>query len=113
MSMIVADICLDDIPQGKIQTSRSNGKRYLKVCIGEMRQPDNWGNTHTIWADKRQGEPIVYVGKARIVEPGQGQQSQPAQPQPQQQPIYPQPAQQAVQRTVEHIVNDYPNDLPF
>lgn len=68
MNTITISICLDDIPKDKITTSK-NGKRYTKICVGEMRQADKWGNTHTCWMNKQQGEPIQYVGKGKAYQP--------------------------------------------
>ena len=90
--MIKIDICLDDIPQEKISTAK-NGKRYTQICVGEMRTPDKWGNTHTCWMAKDKEEPIIYVGKGTLFNPQQ--------PRPQTRPQQPSP------------VDDFPADYQF
>jgi hypothetical protein len=34
-------------------TSR-NGRTFVKCTMARMRQPDNYGNTHTIWFEQRE-----------------------------------------------------------
>lgn len=53
--MIVLDICLSDIPKDKIKTG-TNGKRYIKLTLSEMRQADRWGNTHTLYVTQTKEE---------------------------------------------------------
>jgi len=89
MNNITISICLDDIPAEKI-TKGTNGKRYARICVGEMRQPDKWGNTHTCWMAKEKEEPIRYVGKGKIY-----------QPRPEHQNDFP-----------SNLPNDFPSDLP-
>jgi len=43
-------ICLTDIPKDEIKIG-TNGKKYLRLCLGKMKDTDNWGNTHTVWVD--------------------------------------------------------------
>jgi hypothetical protein len=43
-------VCLSDIPKEEITESK-NGKKYLKLCIGQMKEKDKYGNTHTVWVD--------------------------------------------------------------
>ena len=49
-------ICVSDIPKEEIKLA-SNGKKYLNLCIGEMKEPDKYGKTHTIWIDDFKPEP--------------------------------------------------------
>ena len=37
-------ICLDDIPEEHIAKSAKNGKRYVKLTISDMQQPNDFGN---------------------------------------------------------------------
>jgi len=30
---------------------KPNGKGWCNLVVGEMRQPDQYGNTHTVWLD--------------------------------------------------------------
>lgn len=65
--MIILDICLSDIPKERI-TAAKNGKKYCRMIVTEMRQPDNYGNSHTVYMGQSKEEreakqPKVYVGK--------------------------------------------------
>jgi hypothetical protein len=44
------NICLDDIPQEHITTSK-NGKRYVKLDAWPLHQVDERGNTHSVKVD--------------------------------------------------------------
>lgn len=44
------NICLDDIPNEHIYVSQG-GKRFIRLKVGEMRNPDDKGNTHTVTVD--------------------------------------------------------------
>ncbi len=37
-------ICLDDIPEEHVTKSAKNGKRYVKLTISDMQQPNDFGN---------------------------------------------------------------------
>jgi len=43
-------ICVTDIPKDAIFTYE--GKKYLKFCVGKMKETDKYGKTHTIWLDE-------------------------------------------------------------
>lgn len=43
-------LCLSDIPKEHITTS-NNGKKYINLELNEKRQPDTYGNTHSIKVD--------------------------------------------------------------
>ena len=47
---ISLSICLDDLPKEHITTGK-NGKRYIKLNVNEKREPDEWGNTHSVEVD--------------------------------------------------------------
>lgn len=53
--MIVLDICLSDIPKDRIKEG-TNGKKYVKLTLSEMRQADRWGNTHTLYVTQTKDE---------------------------------------------------------
>jgi len=48
---ISINICVDDIPKEYITKSNTNGKRYVKLNVDEKREPDPYGNTHTVSVD--------------------------------------------------------------
>ena len=67
--MIVLNICLSDIPKDKI-TKANNGKSYVSIIVDERREPDKFGNTHTMYIsqtkEQRQSrENKVYVGSGK------------------------------------------------
>lgn len=67
--MIVASICVDDIPKDAI-TKHTNGKRYFSIVIDEKKQADNYGNTHAVSINqtKEQREAKdkkVYIGNGK------------------------------------------------
>ena len=69
MGMITASICLNDIPQFKYKKDK-NGNTYINFTISEMRQPDKWGNTHTLYLSQSKEErenkvEKVYIGKGK------------------------------------------------
>jgi hypothetical protein len=49
LNIVNFSICLTDIPKDEI--FEYNGKEYLKLAIGEMKQADKYGKTHTVWVD--------------------------------------------------------------
>lgn len=40
-------LCLSDIPKEHITTA-NNGKKYINLELNEKRQPDTYGNTHSV-----------------------------------------------------------------
>lgn len=44
------NLCLTDIPEEHVRTL-DNGSRYVNLKIVELRQPDDRGNTHTVFVD--------------------------------------------------------------
>jgi hypothetical protein len=49
--LIALNICLSEIPRGDIKTGK-NGKDYINLTVVEMKQPDDRGNTHTIYVNQ-------------------------------------------------------------
>lgn len=47
--MIVLDICLSDIPKDRIKKSEKNNKSYASIIVDERKEPDQYGNTHTLY----------------------------------------------------------------
>ena len=69
VKLITASICLNDIPQFKYKKDK-NGNTYINFTISEMRQPDKWGNTHTLYLSQGKEErenkvEKVYIGKGK------------------------------------------------
>lgn len=71
--LITASICLSDIPKDKIQIAK-NGKKYINICIAELRQVSQYGDTHTIYAsqsamERQANTPRVYLGHGKNYAP--------------------------------------------
>ena len=59
---------MSDIPKEMIQTSQ-NGKKYLNIEVNEMRQPSQYGATHSVKmsvkkADRKEGV-NYYIGNLK------------------------------------------------
>lgn len=72
MALIVIDICLSDIPEASRTKSEKNGKVYAKFCVADRKEPDQFGNTHTVYMNqtKEQREaqtPKHYVGNGKAI----------------------------------------------
>jgi len=81
MANLFGSICLSDIPKELIQTSQSNGKKYLTICINEKKQVDEYGNTHyvKVYQKRDPANPVqaeVYLGNMKATEYGQQAQGQ-------------------------------------
>jgi hypothetical protein len=68
--MITASICLTDIPKEKITVSQTNGKKYLNIVIDTLKEVDDKGNTHNIWASQTKEERAAkakkqYLGRGK------------------------------------------------
>lgn len=68
--MIIAKICLSDIPKEKIFTSEKTGKKYVDLVLDEFRNGANsWGQTHSVSISQSKEEreaktDKVFVGNA-------------------------------------------------
>lgn len=67
--MLNINICLTDIPKDKIYTAQ-NGKQYVRLSAVELRQPDKYENTHTVYVsqtkEQREAkEAKTYVGNGK------------------------------------------------
>ena len=65
--MINLNICLSDLPKAKI-TEGKDGKKYVNLVLWENREPDKFGNTHSITVSKSKEEkdqPNIYVGNGK------------------------------------------------
>ena len=104
MANLFGSICLSDIPKELITTAK-NGKKYLNIEIKQMRQPSQFGHTHTVKAsvkrDERKEGVNYYIGNLKLSKygnDGEAQETQGATP--------------AVQAP-EYDTPNNPNDLPF
>lgn len=69
-NLLNVSICLTDIPKEQI-TEGKNGKKYCNIVIAERQQPDNYGNTHTVYMSqsKEQREAKAekkYIGNGKL-----------------------------------------------
>jgi hypothetical protein len=67
--MIVISIALSDIPKEAIKQA-DNGKKYASFVIDERREPDQFGNTHSVAINQTKEERAskakkVYVGNGK------------------------------------------------
>ena len=46
--LINVSLCVSDIPRDKIFVAE-NGKKYISICVSELRQPDQYENTHCVF----------------------------------------------------------------
>ncbi len=48
------DLVNFSISESKVKDSwfEYNGERYLKMTIGALKNPDNYGKTHSVWIDE-------------------------------------------------------------
>ena len=72
MAQLFLDICLSDIPKERIKTA-SNGKKYLKLNVGERRTPDDRGNDHYVSIyipkdERKDGDKTIYIGNGKLRE---------------------------------------------
>lgn len=79
--MISISINLTDLPRHKIVKAK-NGKSYINLIVAEMRQADQYGNTHTVFVsqskeERASNEKKSYCGNGKQI--SAGHPSQPAQ----------------------------------
>lgn len=46
--LINVSICVSDIPRDQIKVA-NNGKKYIAVCVSQLREPDSYENTHSVF----------------------------------------------------------------
>jgi hypothetical protein len=100
--MIVVSIDLTKIDKSKIVDGK-NGQKYYSLVVDELRTPDKYDNTHTVYQNQTKDEraaktPKVYIGNGKEFKFNQ-------QTAPQQQVAPQQENQQAMQQAI--------SDLPF
>lgn len=72
MALINCSICLSDIPKEKIKLFDKNGKKYLSVVVADLREADEYGNTHSIYISQTReerdaNERRTYIGRGKAV----------------------------------------------
>lgn len=104
MANLFGSICLSDIPKELITTAK-NGKKYLNIEIKQMRQPSQFGHTHTVKAsvkrDERQEGVNYYIGNLKLSKYGNDGEAQET------------PGVTPVAQAPEYDAPNNPNDLPF
>ena len=67
MSIINLSICVSDIPKTKINKSDKNGKSYLNITVSAKKEPDKFGNTHTVYISQSKDEKgdKTYIGSGK------------------------------------------------
>lgn len=103
---------LQAIPKDKIWFSK-NGVKYLTVVVTEKREPDQYGNTHTVYVkptkdDVQNNIKTVYLGNGKVRDENNNGQQQNAQPQQNAQTYTPPPPPASSKP-----VSKPEDDLPF
>lgn len=68
--MYTINICLSDIPKEKINIGK-NGKKYITLNFTELKNPDKFGNTHTLYLYDNQNKSKIYLGQGKIKDFGE------------------------------------------
>ena len=71
MAIINISICLSDIPAESVKIG-NNGLKYLSLAVAERKEPDQYGQTHTVYVmqtkhEREEGKPKRYLGSGKIV----------------------------------------------
>ena len=69
--LINLSICLNDIPKEHIKLA-NNGKKYLALTIQDLREADEYGNTHSVFIsqtkeEREAKEKRTYIGRGKEV----------------------------------------------
>lgn len=79
MANLFGSICLSDTPKELITTAK-NGKKYLNIEVKLMRQPSQYGHTHTVKASVKKGERKegvnYYIGNLEVSKYGNDGETQ-------------------------------------
>ena len=67
--LINLSICLTDIPKDRIKLA-NNGKKYLAITVQDLREADEYGNTHSVYAtqtkeEREAKEKRTYIGRGK------------------------------------------------
>lgn len=95
--LINLSICLSDIPKERIKIA-NNGKKYLAITVQDLREADEYGNTHSVYAtqtkeEREAKEKRTYIGRGKAV-------------------VF-ENARPSVEQVAELPIADDTNDLPF
>lgn len=61
--MIQLSLNLDKIPKDKIYQGKN--ARYLFVTVAERKEPDNYGNTHSVYIYNKDTKEKTYIGDGK------------------------------------------------
>jgi len=117
--MIVASICLSDIPADKITKSEKNQKKYLSIVIDKnFNGADQFGNTHSVsigqTKEERQAKTKkTYIGNGKEYIFENNSQTAPAQQAPTRAPKPQRQAPTTPPVDVNAINGGGEDDLPF
>lgn len=50
---IAVSVCLEDL-QPHAKKSEKNGKHYVNLIVSELKTPNQWGKTHSVYLDEWQ-----------------------------------------------------------
>ena len=69
--LINVSICVSDIPRDQIKVA-NNGKKYIAVCVSQLREPDSYENTHSVFMRQTKEEreakiPRVFIGRGKAM----------------------------------------------
>lgn len=69
--LINVSICVSDIPRDQIKIAK-NGKKYIAVCVSQLREPDSYENTHSVFMRQTKEEreakvPRVFIGRGKAI----------------------------------------------
>ena len=107
MTNLFGSICLSDIPKELITTAK-NGKKYLNIEVKLMRQPSQYGHTHTVKASVKKNERKegvnYYIGNLKVSKYGNDGEAQEGAPMG---------MVTSVPVDSEFVVPNDANDLPF
>lgn len=67
--LINLSICLSDIPKDRIKIA-NNGKKYLAITVQDLREADEYGNTHSLYCTQTKEareakEKRTYIGRGK------------------------------------------------
>lgn len=70
--LINVSVCVSDIPRDKIKQA-DNGKKYMNITVARRREPDQYGNTHTVFMSQTKEErenkvPRTYIEQGKGVD---------------------------------------------
>lgn len=70
--LINVSVCVSDIQRDKIKQA-DNGKKYMNITVARRREPDQYGNTHTVFMSQTKEErenkvPRTYIGQGKGVD---------------------------------------------